>query len=252
MSRRRAARGPDGLPPEGAPNGVDPRRLRGLRMESFAALAGGAAHELNNLLAAVVMSIGLLGGRRAAPAEQSVLSALEEAARRMMGISRQLQSLARGVECETMLFQPRFLITDVQALISSTAPGLLVVVTEYSNDLFPLRGDPLLVYQLLLALGLAARDAVGGRGTVTLAARNVVIGHEPLVEGASPGAHLLVEVTGKPPAGAPLAVAEPGEPAAPRQEPGWRSALAAAGGFAEPAPRHRGVGWRAYLPAAET
>src|ERR1700730_13215285 len=91
-------------------DGVSGCPLRGGRLRSLTALAASAAHELNNLLATVLMGVELLRQTCREAPERGVLSTLEETARRGLHTTRQLQWLARGAEGEAALFQPRFLI----------------------------------------------------------------------------------------------------------------------------------------------
>jgi hypothetical protein len=161
----------DPVPSSGAPAAAGPTPLRDERLRSFRALAGGAAHELNNVLATILMSVELLRQSGGEQADRRVLSALEETTRRGLHTTRQLQLLARGSESGPALFQPRFLLADVQELMRAASPDSTVVVSEYPPDLPLLLGDPLAFHQLLLALLLEARDALGGSGTLALCAR---------------------------------------------------------------------------------
>jgi len=232
---------------------------RAERLESFAALAGGATHELNNLLAMVLMSVDLLRKTCRAAAERNALSSLEEVTRRGLHVTRQLQWLACGTECQALRFQPRYLISDLQKLMISASPSSLVVIADYPPDLWLVEGDPLLVYQMLLGLLLGAREALAGCGTVTLSARNQWLEGD---DSHGPGPYLAFEVaTSRPPAGS-----EPraggGRPgvalAALGAAPGRKLAglengetLRSLGGFCESAPPPAGCLKRVYLPAIE-
>jgi signal transduction histidine kinase len=155
------------------------RSLRAERIDALAAIAGGATHELNNILATVLMSLGVFAKGCTEPGTSELLRSVEETARRGLQLTRQMQWLARGVESEAVVFQPRFLLSDLQTLLIASFPRSLMVVTEYPNDLELLRADPLVVYQLLLALALEARTAIGDSGKITLAAGNHVVGEPP-------------------------------------------------------------------------
>jgi hypothetical protein len=237
--------------------GLEPALLRGERLRCFTALAAGAAHELNNLLATVLMGVELLRqGCREAP-ERGVLSTLEETARRGLHTTRQLQWLARGAEGEVTLFQPRFLIADLQQLMRATSPETLVVVTEYPADLWLLEGDPLSFYHLLLALLLEGREALGGNGTLTVSARNGDLAAAPAApgapadNGAGPGARRVVELIvsrGAAPA------ADGGKPVPPPIVPGdgarFEALVLAAGGHSIARSPAAGGGRIVLLPAA--
>jgi signal transduction histidine kinase len=155
---------------------TDSRRLRLGRLESLAALAGGISHELSNLAASVLMSAQVFEGSCQDEASRQVLASLDELARRLQHAGRQLHWLARGVAGEPTIFQPQYLLADLQKLARVAFPPSITVITRYPPDLWPLAGEPLLVFQLLLALCLEARDHLPAGGTLVLEARNEEIG----------------------------------------------------------------------------
>jgi hypothetical protein len=159
-----------------AKSATDSRRLRLGRLESLAALAGGISHELSNLAASVLMSAQVLDGSCHDEASRQVLASLDELARRLQHAGRQLHWLARGVAGEPTVFQPQYLLADIQKLARVAFPPSVTVITRYPPDLWPLAGEPLLVFQLLLALCLEARDHLPAGGTLVLEARNEEIG----------------------------------------------------------------------------
>jgi|HubBroStandDraft_3_1064219.scaffolds.fasta_scaffold01587_9 two-component system cell cycle sensor histidine kinase/response regulator CckA len=249
-------------------NGAEASRLRAGRLECFAALAGGASHEMSNLLATVLMSVEVLRGGCRTPAAREVLAGLAQLTRRGLEVTRQLQWLAGGVNSAPALFQPRFLLADLRALVSATFPRSVAVTTSYPQDLWMLEGDPLLLYQSLLDLLLAARDSLPGGGMVELAARNerLELGDGGAGGGAVP--HVVFEVSARPqPAAAARAprrnggdAAETetklgGAPAPPRPSSerrcGW-AALRAGGGLRQPSLSHAGCDGGLCLPAAES
>jgi hypothetical protein len=191
------------------------RRMRLGRLESLAALAGGVTHEMNNLAASVTMSAQLLEPSCTDPSGRQVLASMHDLARRLQHAGRQLHWLARGVAGEPTLFQPQYLLADLQKLARVAFPPDVTLITRYPPDLWPLAGEPLLVFQLLLALCLEARDHLPEGGTLVLAARNHEIGESDDIgrrslarapgrgqaKSAPPGRYLVLE-----------AVAEPSEP----------------------------------------
>jgi hypothetical protein len=164
------------------------RRLRLGRLESLAAVAGGVTHELSNLAASTMMSVELLAPCCRDDADRAVLAALEQLGRRIQHAGRQLHWLARGVAGERTLFQPQYLLADLQKLAAVAFPPAIAIYTRYPPDLRPLAGEPLLVFQLLLALALEARDHLAHGGSLILAARNeaIEIPKTPGAKGAKP------------------------------------------------------------------
>jgi signal transduction histidine kinase len=241
----------------GVPTSSDHRRLRLGRLESIAALAGGVTHELSNLAASVVMSVELLEPSCRGAEDREVLASLEELARRLQHAGRQLHWLARGVAGKPTTFQPQYLIADVQKLASVAFPADVAFITRYPDDLWALSGEPLLVFQLLLALCLEARARLPRGGTLILAAYN---------RAEAPPATLSPPAT-VPPPGTPgilapryvvvEALAESTQPMGPgsrRAAKAAQRAAAGAGAVTEALGKGRDPerprGMRAYLPAA--
>ncbi|MFQ5799074.1 MAG: PAS domain S-box protein, partial [Bacteroidota bacterium] len=91
--------------------------LRMQRMESIGTLAGGVAHDLNNILAPILMSAQML--KRKLPDEQSqqVLATVESSAERGADIVKQVLTFARGVEGERVVLQVKHLIRDIEKIV---------------------------------------------------------------------------------------------------------------------------------------
>lgn len=258
------------------------RRLRLDRLESLAALAGGITHEMGNLAASVTLSAQLLETCCSEPADRQVLASLDELARRLLHAGRQLHWLARGVAGEPTVFQPQYLLSDLQKLARVAFPASITVITRYPADLWPLAGDPLVAYQLLLALCREARDHLPAGGTLLLAARNeerddprLRAPGRPVPGDAPPGRCVVLEAiaeaaaaTGEQQLAGDAGNAGNAGHASGSSGTGGRQAglaarrrrraagdamrsAAAAGGFTEPLPRDAsGRGRRACLPAA--
>ena len=84
--------------------------LRAQRMESIGTLAGGIAHDLNNVLGPIIMSLDLLKMNFPDPASQELLDIISTSAQRGADMVRQVLSFARGVEGRRMEVQVKHLI----------------------------------------------------------------------------------------------------------------------------------------------
>jgi len=179
--------------------------LRAQRMESIGTLAGGIAHDLNNVLAPILMSIELLRLDLDADERQQILDTIEASARRGADMVSQVLSFARGVEGRRLLLQVRHLIRDVAKIAKETFPREIEIRTLVPSDLHPVTGDPTQIHQVLLNLCVNARDAMPLGGTLTLSAQNLVIDAHcsGLSVEARPGPYVAIEVedtgTGIPP-----------------------------------------------------
>lgn len=166
------------------------------RSDAFSALAGGLAHELNNLLSAVVMSVDLLKGCCAAERDRLILSSVNESARRGVGLVRQLLWLARGEEAAEILFQPRHLLLDVERMAQATLPSRITVTSELAPDLWLLRGDLFSFYRALLDVCLAVPTWLPGINELRLNARNARLDEVSAASrpGLTAGPHVVLEV----------------------------------------------------------
>ncbi len=170
--------------------------LRAQRMESIGTLAGGIAHDLNNVLAPIMMSIDLLKASETDPRRLGILSTIEGSAKRGADMVRQVLSFARGVQGQRQGLHLGRLLAEMAKIARDTFPKNIDVQQRDAADLWTVAGDPTQIHQVLLNLCVNARDAMPHGGVLTLAARNVQV-DEPFAAmsvDAQPGPHVLVEV----------------------------------------------------------
>jgi PAS domain S-box-containing protein len=171
---------------------------RAHRMESIGTLAGGIAHDLNNVLTPVMMSIELLKMDSGSDADRkTILDTIQVSCRRGADLVRQVLSFARGLDGQRVSIQLPQLIGELKAMISESFPRNIKIVTDISDDLWPVTGDPSQLHQMLLNLAGNARDAMPNGGVLTLAATNRAL--DPKEVGSSPetsaGRHVLLTVS---------------------------------------------------------
>ncbi len=147
--------------------------LRAQRLESIGTLVGGMAHDLNNILAPVVMGIERL--RRMLDHEKvRILDIMEGSARRGVSLVKQVLTFAKGTGRERMGVDPKFLIEELQKIIQETFPKSITVRTIIQPDIAMIAGDFIQMHQILLNLCINARDAMPLGGMITIAAENVI------------------------------------------------------------------------------
>ena len=91
--------------------------MRAQRMESVGTLAGGIAHDLNNILAPIILSIDFLKTITDHPQAKKILDTIDVSAKRGSDIVRQVLSFARGLEGQRIEVQPRHLLKDLETII---------------------------------------------------------------------------------------------------------------------------------------
>jgi len=139
--------------------------LRSQRLESIGALAGGIAHDLNNVLAPILISLDLLRSGMRTDGERQLLQTVEKSAHRGAQMVRQILSFARGLEAERVEMDPCELLKDIRILTRETLPRTIEVVIDSEPNLPLIRVNPTQLNQVLLNLCVNARDAMpqGGR-----------------------------------------------------------------------------------------
>jgi PAS domain S-box-containing protein len=149
--------------------------LRAQRMESIGTLAGGIAHDLNNVLGPIIMSLDLLKMRFPEPESQELLGIVGASAQRGADMVRQVLSFARGVEGRRMEVQVKHLIHEIEKIANDTFLKNIQVRTSIPHDLWLVVGDPTQLHQVLLNLCVNARDAMPLGGTLAISAENRIL-----------------------------------------------------------------------------
>ncbi|HLX12524.1 MAG TPA: PAS domain S-box protein, partial [Bacteroidota bacterium] len=147
--------------------------LRAQRMESIGTLAGGIAHDLNNVLAPILLTIQNL--RRKLPDERSqrMLSTVESSTKRGAEMVQQVLTFTRGAEGEKIVLQPKHLIEEFEKIVRETFQRSMKIQTRTAVDLRTVRGDPTQLHQVLMNLCVNARDAMlPNGGTLVIHAEN--------------------------------------------------------------------------------
>ncbi len=175
---------------------MEKQLLRSQRLESVGLLAGGIAHDVNNVLAPVLMSVELLrtGG---IPAHlQEVVDDVERSAKRGAEIVRQILTFARGAEGDRGPVSLRHLIGEMVRMAVGTFPRVIEVRERVTKGLWMVRGDATQLHQVLLNLSVNARDAMVSGGVLTFGASNVVLDDAAVQgqPGLKAGPHVRIEV----------------------------------------------------------
>ena len=180
---------------------LEAQSLRAQRMESIGMLAGGISHDLNNILAPILMGAELLEQRVSDPESLKMLSSISANAQRGADIVKQILTFSRGMEGDRSPLSPRYLLKEMDNFIRETFPKTLEIKTEIPKDLWTISGNTTQLHQVLMNLCVNARDAVPEGGTLTLSAQNLRIDqtYARMHPEAEPGSYVVLAVsdTGK-------------------------------------------------------
>jgi signal transduction histidine kinase/ActR/RegA family two-component response regulator len=149
--------------------------LRAQRLESIGTLASGIAHDLNNVLAPILMSAQLLQLKTDDARSLQILQAIETNAKRGAALIKQVLSFARGVEGQHSILQLRHLLAEIKQVVKETFPKSIAVYTDIAPDLWTVIGDATQLHQVLMNLCVNARDAMSNGGVLKIAAENFFV-----------------------------------------------------------------------------
>ncbi len=147
-----------------------------LKMEAVGRLAGGVAHDFNNMLNVI---LGYAEMALAAVPEDSELHQdiheIELAARRSADLTRQLLAFSRKQIVEPKVLNLNDVVENQKKMLSRMIGEDIGMMFFPGRDLWSVRVDPSQVDQILANLAVNARDAISGVGTVTIETGNVVL-----------------------------------------------------------------------------
>jgi PAS domain S-box-containing protein len=154
--------------------------FRSQKMEALGQLTGGLAHDFNNLLTAILGACEL--GLRNIDDKEKVRRMLEgvrNSAQRGAGLTRQLLAFARAQPLELKQIDLKRFFADVTTLVRPSLRSNIEVVTEISDQLWPVDADAGALELTMLNLAFNARDAMGDGGTLRISAHNEVLNGKP-------------------------------------------------------------------------
>jgi PAS domain S-box-containing protein len=147
--------------------------FRAQRMESIGTLAGGIAHDLNNVLAPILMAIQLLRQKLSGERDQRLLDLLENNAQRGAGMVKQVLCFARGMDGERAVLQLRHLVAEMERIALDTFPCSIQITCQVPKELWTILGDATQLHQVLMNLCVNARDAMPSGGKLSITCENV-------------------------------------------------------------------------------
>ncbi len=169
--------------------------LRAQRIETAGRLVTSIAHDLNNVLSAMLISMRALS-QQIDPARRDALKVSQLCAEQAAQLITQLLSLTKGVDQESRSIDLRGVIRKAAKILRSTLPQSIKIAVPVRPDLHRIAGNPTQLCQLLLNLGLNARDAMPGGGTLMIEAGNAVLDKNAACSSpeAVPGKYVLLSV----------------------------------------------------------
>ena len=114
---------------------LEAKFLRTQRLESIGMLAGGIAHDLNNLVGPILMGAELLKRKIQDEDIRRTLGVIESGARRAVDVVQQVLTFARGTTGERVRIQVKHLLKEMQQIIRGSFPPSISLTLDYTKDL---------------------------------------------------------------------------------------------------------------------
>ncbi|WP_292740581.1 ATP-binding protein [Nostoc sp. JL31] len=151
--------------------------FRTQRLESLGTLAGGIAHDLNNILTPILAAAQLLQGKCFQDEELSrqLLTLIESNAKRGAALVKQVLSFARGYKGEPTIIQVQYLISEIIQIAKQTFPKSIEFSTVIPEGIWAIAGDTTQLHQVLTNLLVNARDALPDGGNINISVENKFI-----------------------------------------------------------------------------
>ena len=167
------------------------------KMEAVGRLAGGVAHEINNVLTIIGGYTRLAAERCEQPAIRTKLHAVELAVQRAAGVTHQLLAFGRRQPSLPTVLDVNDVVTGTLGLVDRLLEPGLEVVTRLAAEPGCVRADPNLLGQVLMNLVINARDAMPRLGRITIETRRVRLdaAHARAWVDLPAGPYVLVTVT---------------------------------------------------------
>ncbi|BAU63670.1 multi-sensor hybrid histidine kinase [Stanieria sp. NIES-3757] len=154
---------------------LEKQLLHAQRLESIGTLAGGIAHDLNNILTPI-LSLSQLLQLKIPNLDQStlnLLSIIRNNALRGAEIVKQVLLFSGEMETEWKLINLAQIIEEILKLIRETFPKSIVIEEYILSNLWQVEGDSTQLHQLIMNLCVNARDAMPDGGKLIISAENL-------------------------------------------------------------------------------
>ncbi len=179
---------------------------QGQKMQAVGQLAGGVAHDFNNVLTGIIgfTDLLLLKHRPGDPSFSDLMS-IKNSANRAAGLTRQLLAFSRRQTLRPQVLEIPGNIDDLTVLLKRLIGEQITLTVDHERGVWPVKADLVQLEQVIVNLVVNARDAMPGGGAISIRTRNVAQAEaESLAYTGMPGAdYVLIEVedngTGMPP-----------------------------------------------------
>jgi two-component system cell cycle sensor histidine kinase/response regulator CckA len=176
---------------------LEERLKQAERLEAVGQLAGGVAHDFNNVLLVIRGYSSVLRSALTDPQHIADVDEIAKAADRAAELTRQLLAFGRRLVLEPHLMSLGEVVRGMQKLLARTMPVDIRVEIELAEGVAPVVADPAQIEDVILNLAFNARDVLESGGTVTLSVDEATVSgaEEGIAPPLAPGRYVTLSVT---------------------------------------------------------
>jgi len=168
------------------------------KMEAIGTLAGGIAHDFNNLLQAIMgYAQMIMMDKEEGDADLGRLREIEKAGQRAGQLTKQLLTFSRKVESKLRPVDLNQEVWQVEGLLKRIIPKMITIELHLEEGLKVINADPAQVEQIMMNLGVNARDAMPEGGRLVIETETINLDKEYCRAhlGAVPGEYVLLSIS---------------------------------------------------------
>jgi PAS domain S-box-containing protein len=175
---------------------LESRLVQAERLEAIGQLAGGVAHDFNNVLLVIRGYSSVLRSTLEDPQQIADVDEIARAADRAADLTRQLLAFGRRQALQPRLVGIVDIVRDLESLLRRSLREDILFDLELAEDTPRVIADPAQIEQVLLNLVVNARDAISGPGVVRVAVEETTVSSgEAISPQLAPGAYVALSVS---------------------------------------------------------
>ncbi len=153
------------------------------KMQAVGQLAGGVAHDFNNILTAIIGHCDLMLMRHTpGDSDYDDIQQIKSNSNRAAGLTRQLLAFSRQQTLRPQVLQLPDVVSEVSHLLKRLLGETVVLVVKHGRSLGSIRADPGQLEQVIINLAVNARDAMASKGGGTLTIQTYAVHSDQVAE----------------------------------------------------------------------
>ncbi|HUJ71323.1 MAG TPA: PAS domain S-box protein, partial [Verrucomicrobiae bacterium] len=172
--------------------------LQSQKVEAVGRLAGGVAHDFNNILTTMIGYCELLRDQVGTDSDaRANVEEIAAAAERAASLTRQLLAFSRKQTLQPKVLDPNGLVGNMDKMLRRLIGEDIEFITKLASDLGSVKADPGQIEQVLMNLAVNGRDAMPNGGKLIVETANITLSEEytRLHEDVKPGDYVMIAVT---------------------------------------------------------